>query len=167
MVDGVGTTVYGYDGVGQVLSEDGPWANDTVSYSYANRLRMGLSVQAPNGAIWTQGYGYDMARRLTSVSSPAGTFDYAYQSSIFNLPSSVLLPSGAYITNTFDNVARLTGTWLFNSDGTNLDSYQYTYNHASVSPEWPLVKVLIFAGSAFPISATMGDFHELAAWFVE
>jgi hypothetical protein len=36
-----------------------------------------------------------------------------------------------------------------------------------VSPEWPLVKVLIFAGSAFPISATMGDFHELAAWFVE
>ena len=67
MVDGVGTTLYGYDGVGQVLSEDGPWPNDTVNYTYANRLRVSLSVQAPNGAPWSQSYGYDTARRLTGV----------------------------------------------------------------------------------------------------
>ncbi|MDR3643307.1 MAG: hypothetical protein P4L74_06820, partial [Candidatus Doudnabacteria bacterium] len=38
---------------------------------------------------------------------------------------------------------------------------------ASVSPEWPLVKAMIIAWSAFPISAAMRDFHELAARFVQ
>ena len=74
MVDAVGTTMYGYDAVGQLLSEDGPWVNDTVSYTYANRLRTGLSLLAPNADAWTQSYGYDSARRLTSVTSPAGSF---------------------------------------------------------------------------------------------
>ena len=39
--------------------------------------------------------------------------------------------------------------------------------HKGVGPEWPLVKVSIFAGSAFPVAAAMGDFHEFAAWSVE
>lgn len=39
MVDTVGMSAYSYDQVGQLLSEDGPWSNDTVSYTYANRLR--------------------------------------------------------------------------------------------------------------------------------
>jgi len=34
MVDAVGTTVYGYDAVGQLLSEDGPWSGDAVNYTY-------------------------------------------------------------------------------------------------------------------------------------
>ena len=145
MVDGVGTTLYGYDGAGQVLSEDGPWANDTVSYTYANRLRMGLSVQAPNGAPWSQSYGYDMARRLTGVSSPAGTFGYSrndgpydssgYYSQSSSEVTSLALPGGAYITNTFDAVARETGTWLLNSSGSNLDSYVYTYNQGNQRTE--------------------------------
>jgi len=33
MVDGIGSTVYGYDAAGQLLSEDGPWASDTVNYT--------------------------------------------------------------------------------------------------------------------------------------
>ena len=36
MVDGIGVTHYSYDTVGQVLSEDGPWADDTVNYTYQN-----------------------------------------------------------------------------------------------------------------------------------
>jgi YD repeat-containing protein len=28
MVDGIGTTVYGYDAVSKLLSEDGPWPSD-------------------------------------------------------------------------------------------------------------------------------------------
>jgi RHS repeat-associated protein len=38
------------------------------------------------------------------------------------------LPNGSYITNTYDNVARLTGTWLKNSSHSTLNSHQYTYN---------------------------------------
>ena len=133
MVDAVGTTVYGYDAAGQLLSEDGPWSSDTVSYTYANRLRMGLSLQAPNSSAWNQGYSYDSARRLTSVGSPAGTFNYTLggASSASPLLKKLLLPNGAYITNTYDSVARLTSTKLLNSGSSILDSYTYGYNQAS------------------------------------
>ena len=62
MVDGVGTTRYSYDNVGQLLSEDGPWNDDTVSYIYANRLRTSLSLQAPNADSWAESYGFDTAK---------------------------------------------------------------------------------------------------------
>jgi len=97
MVDAVGATVYGYDAAGQLLSEDGPWASDTVSYTYASRLRTGLSLLQPGASAWTNGYGYDAARRLTNVVSPAGTFGYNYQSPTVQLPSVISLPNGAYI----------------------------------------------------------------------
>jgi RHS repeat-associated protein len=131
MVDGVGTTVYGYDTVGELLSEDGPWSNDTVSYHYQNRLRTGLSVPSSDGPVWTEGYGYDLARRLTSVSSYAGVFSYAYDPVALQQVDQLNLSSGAYITNYYDSNARLTGTWLMNSGGTNLDSYAYSYNQAN------------------------------------
>jgi RHS repeat-associated protein len=131
MVDGVGTTVYGYDAVGQLLSEDGPWFNDTVSYTYANRLRTGLSVAAFNASPWVQTYGYDLARRLTGITSPAGTFGYLYDAVELQKVDELTLPNGAYITNTYDTVARLTLTELENSQGANLDSYAYGYNKAS------------------------------------
>ena len=38
------------------------------------------------------------------------------------------LPNGSYITNNYDSVARLTGTWLKNSTHTTLNSHQYSYN---------------------------------------
>ena len=44
VVDGGETTVYGCDTVGQVFSRDGPWTDDTVSYSYDKGLRPGLNV---------------------------------------------------------------------------------------------------------------------------
>jgi RHS repeat-associated protein len=133
MVDAVGTTVYGYDAAGQLLSEDGPWTDDNVGYTYANRLRTGLSLQAPDASAWTQGYGYDSVRRLTSITSPAGTFGYTLggAGSASALIKKLLLPNGAYITNSYDSVARLLSTALKNSGSTNLDSYAYGYNQAS------------------------------------
>jgi len=44
MVDAAGTTVYGYSSGGFLASEDGPWDNHTISYTYANRLRSGLNL---------------------------------------------------------------------------------------------------------------------------
>ncbi|HTV61130.1 MAG TPA: hypothetical protein VMH30_01030, partial [Verrucomicrobiae bacterium] len=110
MVDAVGTTVYSYDAVGQLLSEGGLWPEDVVSYSYNNRLRTGLTIQAANASPWMQDYGYDSARRLTSVSSPAGAFGYVYDPVKLQRVDELMLPDGAYITNTFDSVARLLGT---------------------------------------------------------
>ena len=128
MVDAAGTTKYSYNALGQLLSEDGPWSGDTVSYTYQNRLRTSFSV---NGTAWTNGYCYDLARRLTSVSSPAGIFGYDYDPIRLQRVNSVSLPNGANIANTFDNVARLTRTALMSSSGVNLDSYAYNYNQAN------------------------------------
>jgi YD repeat-containing protein len=85
MVDAAGTTKYGYDNAGQILSEDGPWSDDTVTYAYNNRLRTSLSLLAPNADPWTQTYGYDGARRLTSTVSPAGSFSYTRQVSVLTI----------------------------------------------------------------------------------
>ena len=78
MVDAVGTTAYSYDNVGQLLSEGGLWPDDTVSYTYNNQLRTELNLLQPNASAWSQSYSYDSARRLTSITSPAGTFGYNY-----------------------------------------------------------------------------------------
>jgi YD repeat-containing protein len=128
MVDAVGTTHYAYDSVGQLLSEDGPWNDDTVSYSYANRRRTGLSVLAPNSSPWVQSYAYDAANRLTNIVTPAGAFGYQYPSGIQNLVSSIQLPNGSAITNAFDANARLLATVLINSDLSTLNSHSYSYN---------------------------------------
>ncbi len=71
MVDLAGTTKYSYTAGNQLLAEDGPFASDTVTNIYRNRQRVGLGLQQPTGA-WTNGCGWDLAERLTNVTSPAG-----------------------------------------------------------------------------------------------
>jgi RHS repeat-associated protein len=127
MVDAVGTTIYSYDSVGELLSEGGPWTNDTVSYTYTNRLRTALSLSQPSGS-WSQSYGYDSARRLTSLTSPAGTFGYTYDPLQLQRVVGLNLGDGANIANTYDSVARLTGTYLHGSGGALLDAESYGYN---------------------------------------
>src|SRR5438093_5291302 len=130
-VDAAGTTVYAYTLGNQLLSEDGPYANDTVTSTYSNRLRIALSLQQPTGA-WTNGFGYDAAKRLANVISPAGTFNYTYVSGLPSLlVRKLTLPNTAYITNNFDWVARLLDTSLKNSGNTALDSYAYIYDPAN------------------------------------
>jgi RHS repeat-associated protein len=131
MVDALGTTKYKWDSVGELSSEDGPWANDTVGYSYANRLRTGLSLTQPNASSWSQSYGYDTSRRLTSLASPAGGFGYAYDATRQMQVAGLTFPNGAYITNTFASVARLLSTKLLNSSAAVLDAQSYGYNLAS------------------------------------
>jgi YD repeat-containing protein len=130
MVDAAGTTKFTYTAGNQLLTEDGPYANDTLTNTYVNRLRSKLNLQQPTG-MWTNAFTYDAARRLANVASPAGSFGYTFLSGgAFGLPIKVALPNTSYITNTYDNVARLTGTYLKNSSHTALDWYVYGYNPA-------------------------------------
>ena len=73
MVDAVGTTKFTYNAAGQLLTEDAPWASDTVTSTYANRLRTGLSLLHPTGS-WTNGFKYDSVKRMTNVAMSAGNF---------------------------------------------------------------------------------------------
>ena len=127
MVDSAGTCTYGYTTFGALAFEDCPWADDKVSYNYTSQLRTGLSLEQLNAPAWTNGYAYDGANRFQSVASPAGTFSYSFQGA-GRLVKKLSLPNSSYITNTFDTVARLTGTFLKNSSHTVLNSHQYSYN---------------------------------------
>ena len=127
MVDAAGTTTYSYAAGGQLWTEDGPWSSDTVTNTYSYRLRTALSLQQPTG-LWTNGFGYDAAKRLTNVTSPAGPFSYSYHASRLTLLDKLSLPNTSYITNRYDSAAQLTGTWLKKNDDTTLNSHAYTYN---------------------------------------
>jgi hypothetical protein len=128
MVDAAGTTKYTYYAGGLLNSEDGPWSSDTVTYTYNNRLRASLSLQQPSGT-WTNGYTWDATNRLSTETSSAGTFVYSYKAGqASSLPIKLALPNSSYITNTYDTVARLTGTYLDNSSNTILDKSEYLYN---------------------------------------
>ena len=130
MVDALGTSLYAYDGAGQLLSETGPWTGVSVSNTYANRLRQASTVKTNGAAAWAQSYYYDPARRLTNVTSGAGAFAYQFAPGVQGLPSMVTLPNGASIVNSYDTVARVKSTALKNSLLANLDCHLYYYNLA-------------------------------------
>lgn len=135
MTDGLGTTVYSWSDADELLSEDGPWANDKITWTHTHRLRTGLALQQPALADWTQSYAYDEYSRLTNVTSPAGAFGAQYKTITSgygdmagNLVSRVNLPGGSYIENTQDDLGRLLSTVLKKSDTTPLNAHAYTYN---------------------------------------
>ena len=137
MLDAVGATRYTYSASGAVASEDGPWASDTVSYTYDNgRRRSGLSLQQPMAAAWAQSYAYDAIGRLTNVTSAAGPFGYTYHPGLdtngalspASLVQRLTLPGGALLTNAYDPWARHLATHLRTSGGTLLNGHDYTYN---------------------------------------
>ena len=136
MIDAAGTTRYAYWPGGFLRSEDGPWVDDTVTYGYTDaRLRSAVILQQPAG-MWTTAFEYDPARRLADVRSPAGTFKYSYSPGLGGIMSSAALvtrlslPNNSYITNTYDAVARQTGTHLNSSLDLAINGHDYAYNEA-------------------------------------
>ncbi len=131
MIDTVGTTAFTYTSVGQLASESYPLSSlsGTIGYTYTQGLRTGLNLTQPTGSAWTETYGYDNAWRLQTLSSPAGSFGYGYPASASALVQSIGLPNAAYITNTYDTLARLHSTALDNYWGHGLDGYTYGYDN--------------------------------------
>jgi RHS repeat-associated protein len=123
MVDAVGNHNFTWTPSGQLKSESGPWANDTVSHEYVE----GLPSQMTIGTNWAQQYFFDLGSRMTNTTSPAGGFIYSYNfqpaSALF---TGIALPNGAKIVNSYDSMARLTSTALNNYWGHTLDGYDYT-----------------------------------------
>jgi RHS repeat-associated protein len=132
MTDTVGATRFTYTAAGQLDTEDGPWTSDTVSRSYLEGQRSTLTLQQPAASAWSQTYGYDAARRLQSLTSPAGAFAYDYTAGTGSTPSDLFrkltLPNGALITNAFDALAQLTNTTLLNQWRAPVNGYGYTYD---------------------------------------
>jgi RHS repeat-associated protein len=150
MVDAAGTTRFTYAGFGAVASEDGPWEQDTVSYSYDNgRRRSALSLLQPGASAWAQSYAYDALHRLTNTASPAGAFGYRYRTGqSHDLPfydwapgifwttagtvvEKLTYPSAAYFTNYYDDFGRLLAIHLKTSANGMLNAHEYVYDPAN------------------------------------
>jgi len=133
MVDVLGTTTFTYNELGELESEDGPWAMDTIAYLNTNGLRGLMTLEQPNQALWKLTYTYDSLGRLTNLLSPAGAFGYVYQSLDAANPKGNLLqkitqPNGSYVTNSFNNMGQILSTVLKSSSNTVLNSHAYVYN---------------------------------------
>ena len=85
----------------------------------------------PGSDRWTKHrtkYGYDGAKRLTGITTPAGAYAYAYDGTNHLQIAQITLPNGAYIADTYDDMARLLSTTLKNSGGSVLNFHGYTNN---------------------------------------
>jgi RHS repeat-associated protein len=123
---------FGFNARGRVIYEDGPWANDQVTYGYRdNGLRASLSLQQAAGGSWNVNYSYDNGNRLTDLSTPAGNFHYAYDPTRKLEVNNLTLPTSGRIQNAYDAMARLTGTTLLNAGQLVQNQHQYLYNNAS------------------------------------
>ncbi len=92
VADSIGTTVFTYAGLAafrSVLeSEDGPWANDTVTYGYT-----GPRLDSITLGSWVQSFTYDAGLRPEIMTSPAGTFTYVFNGG-GTQPASLSMPGG-------------------------------------------------------------------------
>ncbi len=129
-VDALGTHTFTWTDWGALSSEDGPWAQDTVSCGYNDsHRRQSLSLLQPNASAWTQTYGYDGNWRLTNVTSAAGAFGYQYRGPS-GLRVNLALSNVGAITNEFDPLGRLLATVLRTSGGAILGKHGYLYDLA-------------------------------------
>jgi len=160
MVDAVGTTAFSYTPAGQMASENGPWTSDTLTYTYVQGLRTALTLSQTT-SNWSQSYGYDSNWRMTSITSPAGTFTYSYNfQPASSLVTGIQLPNGANIVNTYDSLARLTGTALNNHWTHPLDSYTYTPDALGLRTN--VVRNLGLTSST--VTAAFDNIGQLTSW---
>ena len=133
LVDAVGQTRYAVPTrSGSLVLEDGPWTDDAVNYSFANRQRIGLTLAgaaSASSSAWS--YTYDTVGRLTNITAPVGVFGYGYKAELVSQPASLFLPAGLVITNDYDALARVVGRWLKSNAGTVLDSHGLAWSNGT------------------------------------
>lgn len=122
--DALGSSVLGYTSFGAfsgaLTSENGPWANDTVTYGYTAHLLTNIALGS-----WSQTIGYDAALRPETFTSPAGTFEYAFNGASRQVDT-LTLPQNL-VTYGYDDIGALTLKQL-KKGGTTLDTHGYTYD---------------------------------------
>ena len=131
MVDGNGTTTYSYvapgtNGAGQVASVDGPFSNDTISYTYDELGRVLTRMLNGTGTETT----YDTLGRLSQLEFPVGAFDYTYVGHT-GRRASVTYPNSQTTTYSYlddEHDFRLQTIHHKNPSAATLSKFDYTYD---------------------------------------
>lgn len=133
MTDVVGSHVFAYTN-GFLISEDGPWVSDKISYQYSHLQRSKLTSENLLGNREIS-YRYDEAGRLSKLISPAGSFGYDYVTGAFGAQAGLFqklnLPGGGAISNSFEHtLGFLTKTALRSPAGSESLTNGYLYDLA-------------------------------------
>lgn len=132
MVDGIGTTTYGYYpvngtvGAGRLKTVAGPFPNSTITYTYDQLGR--VTVRDINGSAETR--NFDALGRLGTVVNPLGTFTYNYDGLTARL-NRVDYPNGQKTVFTYEDALkdfRLKTIQNLKSDNSNISTFGYTYD---------------------------------------
>ena len=142
MTDGIGATNWAFDASGRAQSEDGPFANDTVTYGYDSLSRLsGRSVQRDANTADVTNIGYDNLGRLSAVAQTNGawgavngargaTWNWTYQGDT-GKPLSKDAPNGThtdYAYETGNTLQRLIGVSnKASAGGAVLSQFSYAY----------------------------------------
>jgi RHS repeat-associated protein len=133
MLDGTGTTTYGYHvvappalGATRLASVDGPLGNDTITYGYDQLGR--VTTRAINGVGVT--WSFDALGRVTTEVNALGTFTYTYDGPTDRI-ATVAYPNGqtstySYYPNAQDH--RLQTIHHQYPNTATLSKFDYTYN---------------------------------------
>ncbi len=131
MVDGNGTTTYSYvapgtNGAGQLASVNGPFTNDTISYTYDALGRVLTRLLNGTGTEIT----YDALGRLSQLEFPIGAFDYTYVGHT-GRRASVTYPNDQTTTYSYlddEHDFRLQTIHHKNPSAATLSKFDYTYD---------------------------------------
>jgi RHS repeat-associated protein len=142
MVDGTGTTTYGFHpvgstpqlGSGRLATVNGPLNNDIITYAYDERGR--VVSRAVNGAAVT--YEYDALGRIFTENNVLGTFSYQYEGVTSRLRT-VTYPNGqtsiyAYYPNSGDH--HLQEIHHRKPGGVTLSKLNYSYDAVGNIKTW-------------------------------
>ena len=153
MTDGIGTTSYAYHppgvtGAGQVASIDGPWANDTATFTY-DSLGRTASTQI-NGVDFGSAIAYNGLGRMTGFRNALGQSGFTYQPNSGRLTRATA-PNGMGTDFTYANAAgdfRLQSIDHRLPGGAVLSKFSYTYDAAGEILSW--TRDLAAAGAQVP-----------------
>ena len=123
--DGSGAYLFTYDSASRIHTIDGPWANDTLTYSYDNLGRI-ATTQVEGGLL--RSYTYDAMGRLKSVKSGADTFTYTFKGPANPLIATLTRAIGAVTAYQYNTLNQLTTILNKKSDDQLINSYNYEYN---------------------------------------
>ena len=144
MSDGTGVTTYAYNaidvppalGAGRLASVDGPLDNDTLTFNYDELGR--VTNRSINGAANAASVQYDSLGRTQSMTSPLGTFGYAYVNTTGRMDH-VDYPNGQKVQYAyFDNLGDQRLRQIKNLDPSAgvISQFDYTYNPAGQIVSW-------------------------------
>ena len=151
--DGAGTWIYSYhptstapshpssvNGAGQLSSIDGPWAEDTMLYTYDDWGRLtsrNLNTTTYTNQTWSESVTYDSLGRQKSTTNAMGTWDFSFVGNSGLVDKISTSVSGAVQEVDYNYFAASQGRFLQQIlnrktvGGTVISQHDYTYGTGS------------------------------------